>query len=268
MAAKSVKVQSQNQSRNRNESQQAKKAGGKEWNVYLTDANRFRLSREQLLRRKRLSVSKHNILASPTPSAASLGSRGSGKRRVGRSRKVVPKKKSLLDEEEEESDDESEDGLSSSLDRISSLDILTAPDDEPSERGREREKQLRAHSLQQQKQLKQKQHSRLTVKHSPLKTPRTSLSTYVSATSPSPATPMSITPSATEKSTPKTHDDKTKHRSRQSPRSSELTLTEIEMRDIGSMVDALHGEVSYYEQLTGKKSAIDIEVSDPPHVQL
>jgi hypothetical protein len=34
------------------------------------------------------------------------------------------------------------------------------------------------------------------------------------------------------------------------------------MKDIGGMVEMLHREVGHYEQITGQKSAIDVEVRE------
>lgn len=235
-----------------------------EWNVNLTDDDKYKLPREEMLRRKKLYISKHNIL---TSSPNTLLSGKSGKRRQAVRVRKTPTKNPLDDSEVDEDD------LSTTLDDITSLDLLTGDEDAQKcvsdgfdntkarkKTPAQRHPRLLRSPQQQQPPQKQQQTHNHTLKppdhstptHSPIKMSKTSrkISPQVQSSAPHrhPATTSPVTEREKEA------------KGARAKKADELSLTQREMKDIGAMVDMLHHEVNYYEQLTGKKSAIDVEV--------
>ena len=241
-----------------------------EWNSNFTDDDKYKLSQEEVLRRKKLYISKHNILTSSPNTFVSMKSNvKSGKRRhvVRATRKST--RKNILDD----SGLNDEDDLSTALDDITSLDLLTGDEEVEVDSSHSRRVATTSGSVHKKTTPAPARRRLRTVQ------PQTRKQTLTtSAVSPPPPPSPMHTPikmnDTSSKPSPQDRDiDKDRDRGHCTPKPSRktagagaggaghLSLTQREMRDIGAMVDLLNQEVSYYEQLTGKKSAIDIEVS-------
>ena len=229
-------------------------AAKKEWNTNLTDDDKYKLSKEEMMRRKKLFISKHNILTS-SPHALTTGKSRPMRRRVVKSRTV--KNKNVADDDEISNSDD----LSSTLDDITSLDLLTGDDatnyhDEDSnsinkENSANRDRRQRVVKTS-TKQARRPAAKRVSTEPTAIHTPIKINTSNSSRHSPNKVQNENSISPRIESTTQKTM---------QRGKSQELSITEREMKEIGGMIDMLNGEVSHFEQLIGKKSAIDVEVT-------
>lgn len=178
----------------------------KEWNAYLTDDHKFRLSNEEILRKKQQIISKHNIFLNPSPPVM----------KKPKIKKNKPRDQRFKKEDTDHEIDNFETGLTS-------LDLLDASEPELTD---DEEDEIEYHD---------EDHSATKIKKVALRSSENQARSFKVSRS------GSKTPPQTKKTQP------------QLPHASLKDL-----KDITTMIQALHQELKYYEELSGRRSFLDV----------
>jgi len=190
------------------------------WNTYLTDGDQFKLSREEILRKKKLLVSKHNILTSKPPTRRTRPVRRPRSKKTGAD--DGSSYQSVRRQTEEYADE------------LTSLDLIQSNDDEEDLYTPIKPVVSAKSSLRDNPKLKpdnKKKTSKPGMQYEPNRKPKTSLS----------------------------HPPTSEDNGKVSTDKGHISLSQKEMAEISNMIETLNGELRYYEQLSGKRSAIDVE---------
>jgi hypothetical protein len=169
------------------------------WNLYLTDDEQFKLSNEELIRKKKQLISKHNILTSPSFH-----------------RKIKPRStQPMVSSPQRTVDNETS--------QVTSLDMLDENDsaDELSETSI-----VKPVHVSKRKKSFEKSKKNILKKTIPL------------VNHPAPSSNPTF------------------------------NFQQKDMQEILVMITTLHNELRYYEQLSGKRSALDVDVCRPLFIQL
>jgi hypothetical protein len=234
-----------------------------EWNTYLTDANRFRVTDEEIMKKKLLLVSKHNILSDQyqPPKIKSKG-------------KTLKASKLLQEDENDDDDDHSEAsegrsksrrGRKSSVDNgTSSLDLLEL--DSQSEEEDERQTPLRSIT-------KKRNHQTIadTSKSSNSNNGSNIFEDIISSSFQSPNNGIDrIAKNKPVKYHSMKNINSAKKASKQQKQYSSLfndndKIPEDELTNMTQEIRMLIEELQYYEELSGKKSILQSTVRQENH---
>lgn len=218
-----------------------------EWNTYLTDDDKFRLTNEEILRRKQQLISKHNILLNPssivtTPSSPSTTLSSFHKTSSSSIIKKSKLKKSKLNsndktKEEMMSKGKGKDKLLkefTSLDLLNNYSELEITDDDYDDVHEE-------DNQEEEEELTESEYytNELNSKRKEKKTTRKHFENKEKSSKPS----ISINK----------YSKKTVLHTQQSPQ-----VAQKDLKDITTMIQALHQELKYYEELSGRRSFLDL----------
>ena len=211
------------------------------WNSYLTDDDKFKLSKQELLQKKKLLVSKHNILTN-SGSCTTVPVKSKVRKVKKTTNKGGPNVKTCKPSEKQV---KSESCMSSGPTSLDLLDCEELDSDIES-------KNSSCHQARTITSVKAVRRKEYTGDSSPLTRPvHTSSGKRPSHLSRTTSTPDASTPSP-----------------KKNPSDEYLmTVSRQDMADISSLIGVLHSELRSFEELTGRQSPFDSEVrplSTPP----
>jgi hypothetical protein len=206
-----------------------KKKSQPEWNDYLTDENRFKLSKEEMLKKKRMYVSKHNIFLSAArtsrPKATKKGSSDPNEKKLREAAAVLNQK--------------SEDPLL----HLTSLDYL-GDEDEHAE-FTEEANILSGGDLAQSEKVHDGRQGRQKLSFQVKKEPDNS-----------------VAPTSHQETTFHPVRSPSKRLIQKSPRMVVEPMEDVKFNsEISALLRGLHGELKYYEELSGRRSVFDATAS-------
>jgi hypothetical protein len=195
-----------------------------QWNSYLTDDHRFSLSSEELLNRKKRLISKHNILTNPSP------------------KPMKPKIKKISEKKSHPGDragsgassaragDEAEEEYTSVLDLLTSDHDSTDDDDDGGDDDSLVPETTSSAKATRKPLSSSSPHSSQQKKYNATPTKKKSFSH------------RSVVPVSRKESTEESS-----------------AVPQRDLKEIRRMIRSLHQELEYYEELSGRRSFLDVE---------
>jgi hypothetical protein len=249
----------------------------KEWNSYLTDDDKFRLSNNEVLKRKQQLISKHNILAVPPSAGTSsvsttFATSFSKKTKIKQSKTIKIPTSSQQHRAKRADDHVSEehdalDLLTTSLDHdhnefrsFAHHNYHSEDDDNNSEDGQQEEGSSDEEEQQDGDTWRTK--SQRVHERKPLRSP-----SNTSKRSPQiPPAPATSTAHKKNNSLKQQHQQSRQQlrqqQQRQQQRHQDTQLAapqQKDLKEIGVMIQSLHQELRYYEELSGRRSFLDVD---------